>query len=86
MKKLTTLIPFTFLAFSTITVTASADNNQYAGMHKQLDIMSNIIKSSVSIQDGRKGSRITGIESTYLKGQWIVFLLFHCALLSILEK
>jgi hypothetical protein len=72
MKKLTTLIPFTILAFTAITVTA-ADNSQYAGMHKQLDIMSNIIKSSVSIQDGRKGSRITGIESTYLKGQGIVF-------------
>jgi hypothetical protein len=72
MKKLTTFIPCAFLALTTGVVTA-ADNNQYAGMHKQLDIMSNIIKSSVSVDEGRKGSRITGIESTYLKGQGIVF-------------
>jgi hypothetical protein len=72
MKKLTTFIPCALLALTVTTVTA-ADNNQYAGMHKQLDIMSNIIKSSVSTQESRKGSRITGIESTYLKGQGIVF-------------
>jgi len=72
MKKLTTFIPCALFALTVTTVTA-ADNNQYAGMHKQLDIMSNIIKSSVSTQESRKGSRITGIESTYLKGQGIVF-------------
>jgi len=72
MKKLTTLIPCALFALSATTVMA-ADNNQYAAMHKQLDIMSNIIKSSVSVQDNRKGTRITGIESTYLKGQGIVF-------------
>jgi hypothetical protein len=72
MKKLTTFIPSALLAL-TVTTVIAADNNQYAGMHKQLDIMSNIIKSSVSTQESRKGSRITGIESTYLKGQGIVF-------------
>ncbi len=72
MKKLTTFIPCALFALTVTTVTA-ADNNQYAGMHKQLDIMSNIMKSSVSTQESRKGSRITGIESTYLKGQGIVF-------------
>ncbi|MBA6230760.1 MULTISPECIES: hypothetical protein [unclassified Colwellia] len=72
MKKLTTFIPCALFALTVTTVTA-ADNNQYAGMHKQLDIMSNIIKSSVRTQESRKGSRITGIESTYLKGQGIVF-------------
>lgn len=55
------------------TVTLAADNGEYAAMHKQLDIMSNIIKSSVSVQGGRQGSKITSIESTYLKGQGIVF-------------
>jgi hypothetical protein len=71
MKKLSTLIPCALFALTATNVTAA--DNQYAGMHKQLDIMSNIIKSSVSTQEGRKGSRITGIESTYLKGQGIVF-------------
>ena len=72
MNKLTTFIPCALFAL-TVTSVIAEDNNQYAGMNKQLDIMSNIIKSSVSIQDGRKGSRITGIESTYLKGQGVVF-------------
>lgn len=72
MKKLSILIPCTLFAL-TATASLAVDNNQYAGMHKQLDIMSNIIKSSVSTQESRKGSRITGIESTYLKGQGIVF-------------
>ena len=72
MNKLTTFIPCALFALS-VTSAKAEDNNQYAGMNKQLDIMSNIIKSSVSIQDGRKGSRITGIESTYLKGQGVVF-------------
>jgi hypothetical protein len=72
MKKLSTFIPCALFAL-TVTTVKAAENNQYAGMHKQLDIMSNIIKSSVSAQESRKGSRITGIESTYLKGQGIVF-------------
>jgi hypothetical protein len=72
MKKLSILIPCTLFAL-TATASSAVANNQYAGMHKQLDIMSNIIKSSVSTQESRKGSRITGIESTYLKGQGIVF-------------
>jgi len=64
-----------FILTSTLatTTTLAADNGEYAAMHKQLDIMSNIIKSSVSVQNGRKGSKITSIESTYLKGQGIIF-------------
>jgi len=76
MKKLMTFIPTAlFVLTSTLATTATlaADNSEYAAMHKQLDIMSNIIKSSVSSQKGRKGSKITSIESTYLKGQGIVF-------------
>ena len=64
-----------FVLTSTLatSTTLAADNGEYAAMHKQLDIMSNIIKSSVSVQNGRKGSKITSIESTYLKGQGIIF-------------
>lgn len=68
MKKLTTLLPCAMLAFATNTIA-----QDYAGIHKQLDIMSDIIKSSVAIQDGRKRSKITGIDSTYLSGQGVVF-------------
>jgi len=76
MKKIMTFIPTAlFVLTSTLstTVTFAADKGEYVAMHKQLDIMSNIIKSSVSVQEGRKGSKITSIESTYLKGQGIVF-------------
>lgn len=52
---------------------ASASSQDYADMHKQLDIMSDIMKSSVTVQDGRRAAKITGIDSTYLQGQGIVF-------------
>jgi hypothetical protein len=76
MNKIMTFIPTALFVLTSLlmaTVTLAADNGEYAAMHKQLDIMSNIIKSSVSDQGGRKGSKITSIESTYLKGQGIVF-------------
>jgi hypothetical protein len=76
MKKIMTFIPtalFVLTSSLATTVTMAADNGEYVAMHKQLDIMSNIIKSSVSVQEGRKGSKITSIESTYLIGQGIVF-------------
>ena len=71
-----TFIPtalFVLTSSLTTTLTLAANNSEYVAMHKQLDIMSSIIKSSVSVQEGRKGSKITSIESTYLKGQGIVF-------------
>jgi len=68
MNKLTRFLPCALLA-----VSATASAQDYASIHKQLDIMSDIIKSSVSVQDGRKRSKITGIDSTYLKGQGVVF-------------
>lgn len=72
MNKLSAIISFALCTFTTTSIFA-ADASNYNAMHKQLDIMSNIIKSSVSVQEARKGSRITGIESTYLKGQGVVF-------------
>ncbi len=71
MKKLMTILPCAFLALS---VSAASNNNlEYAVMEKQLNIMSDIIKSSVGVQKGRKGSKISNIQSTYLKGQGAVF-------------
>jgi len=71
MKKLMTIFPCALLALS-----VSAANNgkaDYADMQKQLNIMSDIIKSSVGVQKGRKGSKISNIQTTYLKGQGVVF-------------
>lgn len=68
MKKLTPIVVSLSLA-----LTNNAVANEFDDLHKQLDIMSNIIKSSVAVQKGRKSSNITGVETTYLKGQGVVF-------------
>ena len=48
--------------------------NEYDEMQKQLDIMSKIIKSSTGADDrARRGHKINGVESVYLKGQGVVF-------------
>ncbi|WP_281556490.1 hypothetical protein [Thalassomonas sp. RHCl1] len=70
MTKLLKLFPCAVLACA---VSTAAQSQDYADMHKQLDIMGNIIQSSVASDNSRKGSRITGVDSTYLKGQGIVF-------------
>ncbi len=68
MKKLTPIVSALLIAF-----TSNVAADEFDNMHKQLNIMSDIIKSSVAVQGGRKGSKITGVESTYLKGQGVVF-------------
>ncbi len=68
MKKLTPIVVSLSLA-----LTNNAVANEFDDLHKQLDIMSNIIKSSVAVQKSHKGSNITGVETTYLKGQGVVF-------------
>ena len=65
---------FNQLALSVLLATTSigyASAETFEDMHKQLDIMNNIMKSSLSSEKNR-GSRIS-IESTYLKGQGILF-------------
>ena len=59
------------LAASAVGTTAIAD--EYASMHKQLNIMSKIIKSSMNEDQSRRSSRINGVDSVYLKGQGVVF-------------
>jgi hypothetical protein len=71
MKKLMTIFPCALLAMSVSA--ASTNKAEYADMQKQLNIMSDIIKSSVGVQEGRKGSKISNIQSTYLRGQGVVF-------------
>ena len=62
-------------AISTVLLTASvnASAQDYSVLNKQLGIMSDIIKSSVAVQDGRKQSKISSIDATYLAGQGVVF-------------
>lgn len=59
------------LVASAVGTTAVAD--EYASMHKQLNIMSKIIKSSMNEDQSRRSSRINGVDSVYLKGQGVVF-------------
>jgi hypothetical protein len=58
---------------------AEQDNDQYSGMYKQLSIMSDIIKSSVSDKSARQPSQINSIQSTYLRGQGVVFTISSAA-------
>ena len=70
MSKLLKLFPCALLACA---VSSAAHSQDYADMHKQLDIMGNISKASVASGKGSKGARVTGVDSTYLKGQGVVF-------------
>lgn len=63
-----TLIP---CVFTTLTVTAS--ELDFTSMSKQLGIMENIIKSSIAPNTKRSASAISSIDSTYLKGQGVLF-------------
>ncbi|MGB1262655.1 MAG: hypothetical protein ACPG52_07095 [Cognaticolwellia sp.] len=67
------------LLISGASVAAEANSEQYASLHKQLSIMSDIIKSSASDKSSKRGSRINSIESTYLRGQGVVFTISAAA-------
>ena len=58
---------------------AEQGNGQYSGMYKQLSIMSDIIKSSVSDKSASQPSQINSIQSTYLRGQGVVFTISSAA-------
>tara|TARA_R110000737_G_scaffold67867_4_gene95929 strand:+ start:1476 stop:2360 length:885 start_codon:yes stop_codon:yes gene_type:complete len=58
---------------------AEQNNELYLSMHKQLSIMSDIIKSSVSDKSVSQTSKINSIDSTYLSGQGIVFTISSAA-------
>ncbi len=68
MNKFTPIVSSILIAF-----TASSAADEFDTMHKQLNIMSNIITSSVTNDGSRRGSKINNVESTYLKGQGVVF-------------
>ncbi len=68
MNKFTPILSGLLLA-----VSASSVADPFDSMHKQLSIMSKIIKSSLAGQSGRNRSEISNVESVYLKGQGVVF-------------
>jgi len=60
-------------------IAAEQNNGQYVGIHKQLSIMSDIIKSSVSDKSASPLPKINSIASTYLRGQGVVFTISSAA-------
>lgn len=60
-------------------VAAEKSSEQYQSIHKQLSIMSDIIKSSVSDKSASQHSKINSIQSTYLRGQGVVFTISSAA-------
>lgn len=72
MKKLVTVISCLLATYA-----VQAEQVNLNKMNKQLNIMENIIKSSVSgeitADDERRVGRISSIESTYLQGQGVLF-------------
>jgi len=67
-KRTLLLIPSVLIALS-IQVNAE----QYTDLHKQLAIMSNIIKSSTKYDASKNSPKISQVETMYLKGQGVVF-------------
>jgi hypothetical protein len=68
MKTFLKAIPCLLASYS---VTAETVNLEQ--LNRQLDIMNNIIQSSVDTSKGSEGVKLSSIESTYLKDQGVVF-------------
>ncbi len=73
----TLVIPCLLISGAAFAVEQSTE--KYADMHKQLSIMSDIIKSSVTDKSARQSSKINSIQSTYLRGQGVVFTISSAA-------
>lgn len=67
------------LLMSGTAIAAESNSEQYSGIHKQLSIMNDIIKSSVSGKSAGHASEINSIQSTYLRGQGVVFTISSVA-------
>ena len=67
------------LLMSTAIMATEKNTDQYLGLYKQMSIMSDIIKSSVTDESTDKLSKINSIESTYLRGQGVVFTISSAA-------
>lgn len=67
MKKLLSV-----LALSAISVQAQSEI-QNPELHKQLEIMNDIVRSAVNREKSKEGFSIGQVKSTYLRGQGVVF-------------
>jgi hypothetical protein len=67
------ILAYSLLAFTTLVNANQGNVDQYTTLHKQLAIMSNVIKSSTKYGVENEAPKISTIETTYLKGQGVVF-------------
>lgn len=73
MKVITqAILPLVLIVSSSYSVHA-ATNVDYDGLHQQMTIMANILKTSASNKSGSNSPRINSIDSYYLQGQGAVF-------------
>lgn len=82
MKRITLLTSTIVLPCLLMSGNALADEPNrelYADMHQQLTIMNDIIKSSVAGKSRQQRSAINSIQSTYLRGQGVVFTISSAA-------
>jgi len=58
---------------SMLSASVQADDHDYSKINRQLEVMNNIIKSSVTVGKGNRQVNLRSIESVYLHGQGVVF-------------
>lgn len=73
MTTLKRLIPCAVIPSLMAIATTAVLADEFDAMHKQLNIMSKIIKTSASVDGEYKTPKINGVESVYLKGQGVIF-------------
>lgn len=73
MKKFATMALCTALSGVISGATLAQPSDEFTSMHKQLAIMSKIIKSASAQEQKGKPIAINRVESTYLKGQGVLF-------------
>ncbi|MFD2164651.1 hypothetical protein ACFSJY_00100 [Thalassotalea euphylliae] len=73
MNKQATLLPL--LCAATVMTASASDNVNTEQLHKQLTIMEKIIRTSVQELGQERKVSLNSIESTYLKGQGVLFTL-----------
>ena len=73
ITKVTTKIALVSSALLLLAFSAQSAEKSYENLHKQLDIMNNIMLSSAKATQGSRQSLIHSIDSIYLQGQGAVF-------------
>ncbi len=79
LNRLSSALVLPCLFITSAGIAADSKHEPYQDMYKQLSIMSDIIKSSVSDKSSRQRSKINSIQSTYLRGQGVIFTISSAA-------